>query len=505
MAAAVLTDDKTLARQFLTFRLDRRLYALPADEIAEVIRLPAVARVPQSPRGLLGLANLRGSVIPVASGRGLLGQPEEVATSWTRAIVLENDAPVAIAVDMVEALIHVRPDSVETRPAEMASLPGEALRGVLQAVSGGEAIKILDLQPLMAVAFRPSPRKLTAARPEAAKALVQAPAAQQTKLITFEVAGQEYGLPLTSVQEVVALSALTTAVPHTEAVVLGVVSFRETLLPLLSLRGLLGFTQEQVEEGGKIVVVRIGGGLVGLVADRMTAIISAADENMEAIPEVLAARLGGESRIKSIYRSEGGRRLISVLDTDQLFGEEVMRKLETARNTIRPPEQRETEGQAMQFVVFRLGEEEFGLPIDAVDAVERMPDKIARLPKTPKFLEGVVNLRGDVVPVVDQRRRFNMPAGEDMARRRLVVVRTARHRAGLIVDSVSEVLRTTQDKIAPAPALTGESNALVQGVINLEQSGRIILLLDPAELLTRAELGLLDKFDKQKTAEPSGV
>ena len=125
----------------------------------------------------------------------------------------------------------------------------------------------------------------------------------------------------------------------------------------------------------------------------------------------------------------------------------------------------------MQFVVFRLGAEEFGLPIDAVDEVVRMPDQIARLPKAPKFLEGVVNLRGAVVPVIDQRRRFGMPAGEETVRRRLVVVRTGAHRAGLIVDSVSEVLRTSEDEIAPAPALTGESDPLVQGVVNLQQSG----------------------------------
>jgi purine-binding chemotaxis protein CheW len=110
-----------------------------------------------------------------------------------------------------------------------------------------------------------------------------------------------------------------------------------------------------------------------------------------------------------------------------------------------------------------------------------------------------VNLRGEVLPVVDQRRRFDMPVPEEQAGRRLVVVRTERHRAGLIVDSVSEVLRCSTADIEPAPDLTNESTRLVQGVINLEKAGRIVLLLDPAELLTRAERGLLDAF-QPKTA-----
>lgn len=130
-----------------------------------------------------------------------------------------------------------------------------------------------------------------------------------------------------------------------------------------------------------------------------------------------------------------------------------------------------------------------------------MPDQIARIPKAPKFLEGVVNLRGEVLPVVDQRRRFNLPPSANLTVRRLVVVRTQRYRAGLIVDSVSEVLRARENDISDAPELAGEASPLVQGVINLERSGRIILLLNPSELLTRAERGLLDKFSREKPAE----
>jgi len=124
-----------------------------------------------------------------------------------------------------------------------------------------------------------------------------------------------------------------------------------------------------------------------------------------------------------------------------------------------------------------------------------VPEQISRLPRTPKFLEGVVNLRGEVLPVVDQRRRFDMPALKEKGARRLIVVRTERHRAGLIVDAVLEVLRCSSDKIEPAPNLTNEAVRLVQGVINLEEAGRMVLLLDPAELLTRAERGLLDAFE----------
>ena len=105
-------------------------------------------------------------------------------------------------------------------------------------------------------------------------------------------------------------------------------------------------------------------------------------------------------------------------------------------------------------------------------------------------------MRGDVLPVVDQRRRFDMPAAEDLARRRLVVVRSERHRAALIVDGVSDVLRVPAAAVEPPPVLTEQIARLVKGVINLDRAQRIVLVLDPSELLTPAERGRLDAFQK---------
>src|SRR6185437_15819999 len=104
----------TTTRHFLTFRLDDRIYAFPASDVAEVIRIPVVARMPQSPKGLLGLANLRGAILPVASGRSLLGQKNESDAVQGRAIVMNGVAPVAFAVDAVTDLVALEDSAIET-------------------------------------------------------------------------------------------------------------------------------------------------------------------------------------------------------------------------------------------------------------------------------------------------------------------------------------------------------------------------------------------------------
>jgi purine-binding chemotaxis protein CheW len=293
----------------------------------------------------------------------------------------------------------------------------------------------------------------------------------------------------------------TAALPGCEALVRGMMSFRGQLLPLLSLRGLLGFAPASVSDAQeKIVVTSVGGALAGLVVDRPRAVVSADPRRIDPVPPVLAARTGGEARIRAIYRGEEGRRLISILAPEQLFREDVMKRLGSGQGAALPRTQNGKDSKERKFLVFRLGDDEFGLPLEAVDEVARVPDKITRVPKTPKFLEGVFSLRGEVLPVVDQRRRFDMPKLEQGAGRRLIVVRTERHRAGLICDSVSEVLRTSADSIEAAPELTGDITRLVHGVVNLEQKERIVLLLNPAELLTRAERALLDAFESKARA-----
>ena len=485
------------ARRFLTFRMGRRLYAIAAEDVSEVIRLPLLARVPLGPKSLLGIANLRGAVLPIASLRGLLGEAEADYGASSRAIVLEGEAAVALAVDAVDALVTIDTAKIETNRAELAALPGERLSGAFQVGGRDEVAKLLDVRALIQAAFvQPAraPRTTTAADSLAGFGEATDDLWDRRKLVSFDVVGQEFALPLEVVREIVTAPEFVTDVPHSEALVLGVMPYRDTLLPLLSLMGLLGLHAQPSDESRRmVVVVVVGGGLVGLVADRMQAIIAADPALIEPTPPMLAARMGGESQVASIYRGDEGARLVSILAPDRLFREDVMATLRQAHEAP-AVEAASSATEVRQFLIFQLAGAEFGVPIEVVDEVAPVPAQVTRVPKSPAFLEGVINLRGEVLPVVDQRRRFDMPPAANPGARRLIVVRTERHRAGLIVDSVTEVLRSDADAIDPAPDLAGEVTRLVHGVINLESAGRMVLLLDPAELLTRTERRLLDAF-----------
>lgn len=493
-------NDAERGARYLTFRSEGRLYAVIADKVSEVVRMTPLARVPHAPKSLLGLTNLRGAVVPVAGMRSLLGRSEVAVSDRSRLVVLGGTTPVALAVDEVASLETVDVRTVKTSEIEMSAEADERLDGIFQTKSG--VTKILDIDALLARAF---PRQPTARRSlgSATNAATDAPASVVVvrRLVTFLVAGQEYALSLDTVREIVLAPDDMTQVPGSDEAVRGVMAYRDGLLPLLSLRVLLGIGAEIGGNNKTVIVAAVGGVIVGLLADSARAILSADPQLVEPAPKVLSARAGGEAKIQEIYRAGHGR-LISILVAEAMFREDIMTKLSQATAEVAAVGRTVTDTKTaeLRFLVFRLDGNEFALPIDAVDEVARVPDQITKLPKTPKFLEGAVNLRGAVLPVIDQRRRFDMSPSDGGASRRLVVVRSGDHRAGLIVDGVTEVLRCGAETIQPAPDLTGDALSLVGSVINLGGTGRMILLLDPSELLSPAERGLLNSFGKAAPA-----
>ena len=153
-----------------------------------------------------------------------------------------------------------------------------------------------------------------------------------------------------------------------------------------------------------------------------------------------------------------------------------------------------------RFVVFRLGAQEYGMPIAAVAEVTRAPERITRMPKAPAFIDGVINLRGAVLPLVDLCRRFELVSREPAGGRRVLVLSLHGTLAGFMVDAVSELLTVASDAIQPAPELSDEQMRLIGRVVNLKDQGRMILLIDPAALLNENEAGDLTKVARTPDA-----
>jgi purine-binding chemotaxis protein CheW len=150
-------------------------------------------------------------------------------------------------------------------------------------------------------------------------------------------------------------------------------------------------------------------------------------------------------------------------------------------------------GEELKVIVFNLGSEQYGVEVDKVKTIERMMP-MTRVPKTPKFVKGVINLRGVVVPVIDLRGRFGLKETEYTNDTRIIIVNAENLEVGLIVDAASDVIDLDADSIVDPPEVVGGVKAkYLRGVAKLADD-RLLVMLNLSEVLNRSEIVQLEQI-----------
>jgi purine-binding chemotaxis protein CheW len=135
-----------------------------------------------------------------------------------------------------------------------------------------------------------------------------------------------------------------------------------------------------------------------------------------------------------------------------------------------------------KYVVFKLENEEYGIDILKVKEIKEML-RITRVPKSPNFVRGVVNLRGEVIPVIDLRKKFNLLSGSDSESTRIVIIVVEEITVGLIIDTSSEVLEIDKELIEEPPAtIANIDHSYIYGIGKVGE--RLIILLDASKIIS---------------------
>ena len=153
-----------------------------------------------------------------------------------------------------------------------------------------------------------------------------------------------------------------------------------------------------------------------------------------------------------------------------------------------------------QIVVFNLGKEEFGVNISEVREIIRL-EQITKIPNTPQYIKGVINLRGGIIVVIDLAMRLALPDKEADKDTRIIVIEVNNNSVGMLVDSATEVLRLSGDQVEPAPAIiTKKIDAdYIEGVGILNE--RLLILLDLAKVLAAKEVQQVEQIQESAPVE----
>jgi len=435
--------------QLVTFRLAHEEYAFPISDVEEIIRVPQITQVPNAPPFVQGISTLRNRVLPVVDLRTKFG---------LRMLVAETEDFVSRMHGFEQShagLVRQLAEAVEGSTTRDDPFVEEECEFRMWRKSFFTSDGVLE--SLLAPVDH-ADRLLHKAVTSAAKALA---------------AGDRQGA----------------LVAHQQRVEPAWVELRRAFKKMFK-----GVTQREDE---RCIVIGVDGMSLALRIDAVNEVLQVPHDAIERTPETLSGGGASEDQIRGVAKLDQGRRLILILDARKLLGQGDRHALVAATGEGRvedPGKQGATTMGAeavqdeRQFVSFKVGEEEFAADIMQVQEIVRL-ERITKVPHAPSFVEGVVNLRGSVLPVLDLRRRFGMAEKEYDDATRVVVIDVAERKTGIIVDAVSEVMSLPQKCLEPAPAIIkgGDTEDFIEGVAKLDGGNRMVLVLRTDRLLSDAE------------------
>ncbi|MCP5501018.1 MAG: chemotaxis protein CheW [Leptospiraceae bacterium] len=602
--------------QIATFFIDKELFGIGIHRIKEIVRYPEITKVPRAAKYLKGLTNLRGNVLPVIDSRIRLGLPVSDITDRSRVLVLDiNNSLVGVIVDSVKGVASLEDVRVEVPPAILSSgVDGKFIQNVIHSEKNDTIIMELDISTLCdfeAQKIESQKISKTIDTAETSKKVIS----EEKQLVTFLIGQEEYGLIIQSVREILRVSRIT-EVPEAPKYVLGVLSVRNKLLPIIDIRKLFSLPslaenrldeirkieesyktwlkafqfsldsesisardikklqtlnwiesirtssevigkllqklrflhqdliyhseklqkekqsidsektqkylatyiipayeetliilnnlqevfQHELKEDQRILVADIFGASVGVMVDRMQQVIRVPENIIDPPPKLLNHEKS--DNLQGIVKLQDGLRLILLLDEKHLFDEKLLKSIQDLSNTSEEEISDDTENKGektlqhdeVQMVTFKLDKEEFGLYISDVREINRL-EGITRVPNAPSFVEGILNLRGSVIPAIDLRKRFNLESIQHNESTRVIIVDIENKTTGLIVDSVSDVIRISKNIIEDPPEILSSNveTRFIAGVGNLDKEGRFIMILDVDKIFDEEEKEELQK------------
>ncbi|WP_227764291.1 chemotaxis protein CheW [Zhaonella formicivorans] len=491
-----MSIDVERLEQYVTFHLAGERYGIPINKVQEIIRLPEITKVPQAPEYVEGLANLRGMIVTVINGRLKFNLLTKEHDEDTRVIILALDNRTAgYIVDSISEVISVAQNEIENVPEDLPN--NGCLSGLIRSEKG--VILLLDAEKLVGSSYEAKwktkeenvsdKRNLAGEKQELS---------EERQLVSFNVGSEEYALDIAHVQEIVGYPESLSTVPTFPYYAQGIMVLRESMLPVVSLAKLIGAGEAEDKTRSRVVVLTSGGNSAGLgmSVDSVSEVLRVREDSIGELPEYLVG--SGNIKLTGVCKLDGGKRLVYLLDPDFLLSLNDVKLVSQKNDGEANFKLQEASDHEGQFIVFKLAGQVFMTEISSVREILNVPEIFA-VPQAPGFVEGVINIRGRIIPVVDLRRRLDLGYLEREEQNRIVVVELDGSLTGFIVDAVKEVKKIPLANIEPPDVLSGVGLdfAHVVGIAKLNAEGLIAMVLDLKCLLSGFERKILSSLTRE--------
>jgi purine-binding chemotaxis protein CheW len=434
-------------------------YGIDTKNIDQILRVPALTPVVLTSDAIRGLSAVSGNIVTVFDLNMLLGlQAINIELEETRLLSLTGEEQSsALLVSEVADTVWIKDENMEfveeSDDAVMALYKHE-----------DEIIQILDIAALHEDVTLPSYNLFDVKDGNSRRSQETKRPQDSERYLYIQMASEKYAINIDTLREIIALPESFTEIAGSRDEILGMMPLRDELLLVADLRKFFSFEYQESDKN-RILVANYDGQTMGLVVDEILDIQEVEKDKIDEMPANFE-----DKKLSGVIHDD--EQLIS------LIGDDVLKQLFDASKSLTQQDNLNTQGSeeeknvALEVVAFTLGSEEYAINIDdVVEIIDATP--VTPLKDAPAFVDGVINIRGQVVTIMSVYEWLNKPMSED-EEQKIIICQINDYRIGFFVDSVSDVMEIESNQIKEEK----EQSEFFTNVLYLDDGTRLVLLFD---------------------------
>ncbi|WP_413586723.1 chemotaxis protein CheW [Bdellovibrio sp. HCB274] len=476
-------------KMFASFKLGDAELAMSVGLLQEVVNVPeAISPVPLAPDFLKGIFNLRGTVIPIVDMSVLLNLPSAENAVGKIAVVITEGVRIGLLFDSTSEILNVPAADVCAFNDAQEGVKA-VIRSALKLNNGARLVEVIDPVALLKIENIASLLSTSAQKDESSQKKYT-----RRQCISFHSGNREFGLNIAAIREIIRVPEIKRSAAQVENC-LGVVSLRGVVIPVLDFRKLLQVPEsEQVDaDSRRIIIMKLKDLYVGYMVDAVDSINTYFEENLLPIPMFDQKKM---SMMRGVLPVAENRNVL-LLAEDHILTDEEISEFTRGHSVLYSKEnakalEKEAAGERNSYISFKL-EYMLSTRLNSVDEIANLTEDMVKPPGYPDYVVGVQHMRGEVVTLVDLRMYYGMKVTGDYTNSRILIVKGAQGKIGLLVDSVESIDTVDESKKIKIPSLFAKDalTALrgdIQDVIEMpDPTGKkkIFMVLDMSEVLRK--------------------
>lgn len=439
---------------YTSFHIDKTEIAIPVKSVQEVVNFPdRIIPMPLAPSFLIGVFNLRGMIIPIINLKNLLKYPEDVIDPSQKVAIVEIEgARVGLVFDSTSEILRVSNDDV-SEFGYVSENSHKVISGAIKLNGGDRILQILDTSALITIENIPQiidQQKINNVQTKNSRH------DQRHKCISFFVRNIKMAFEISTIHEIVKVPEIKTSSIQND-IFLGIINLRGRTIPVVSFAKVLKMATDsrddlQQNSDQRIIILKIEKELIGLMVDSVDCINSYYDDDKMAVPLLSKDRIEMFQGCLNIP-NEGEIFLLN--HGYVLSGPEILEVTEGHSKIYQNAELKNVlkKIDRESYISFRL-DHLFGISIKDIKEIINYSDDILNAPGMPSHVLGMLNLRSNLVTIIDTRNLYKMAATQEKTSdTKVLIFEKDGERFGLVVDALESILSIDQDKKFKVPTL----------------------------------------------------